>query len=527
MTRLYFKSQFDEMMLISRVFTLGSDAPNKKMPRFSSPASFLGRRSFYCFYLAVVLCAFASRAPIAEAQLFSYAGGCRRCVSGYSAATDYFPVKVSPDNSLDWSVTYFNHYKVITNNRATKGVTTFYAYLCGTPIPSIPPGVNAIALEIPLRNYALVSTTHAGYFEQIAQLGTFSAFAFQSYYFSNNGLPCSTTLSSSNVVAFNENAPFPEPQDLTDAFFEDVTSPGGAHAERSLDAIFVDNYWGEAQQYSRIPEAKRDNAAVIEISESLSDNPIQHLEWVEFVSMFFNKESLAASIADSAKALYDCHKNSVSGGTPSVLYLSACPNPTFGITQYSLGESSGEFYNTLIADAGGAKVDPVTLGGSDSGGVTVAQFESFFNNESNAVDIVIAAVNINNCNLNLAAFQNSRTFGLEQSSGVNVWFGARFLLPDRTLFEFISMIKNPTVLPNPKRIMFKRADAAVNDFQAVPLGSCSFDSSFDLRSLSVGCGGNTIPEATDISDNALTCGAPYAQSSMLLAAVCLLFINNL
>ena len=510
------------MMLISKVSTLEQDAATKKLPRFSAPASFLDRKKYAIFYLLVIF-GLLSMTPVAQGQeFFSYAGGCRRCVENYDSSTDYFPVKVAPDNSLDYSVVYTNSYKVITNNRATTGVTTFYAYLCGTPIPSVPSG--AIAVEVPLRNYALVSTTHAGYFEQIAQLGTFAAFGSPSFYFSSNGLPCSTALSTSSSVAFNPSTAFPEPQSVTDAFFEDVTSPGGSHAERSLDAIFVDNYNANQQQYTRIPDSKRDNAVVIEISESLSDNPIQHLEWVEYVSLFFNKEALASSIVTSSKNLYNCHKNGVSGGTPTVLYLTACPNPTFGITTYDVGKASGEFYNTLIADAGGNKLNGNQVGGSVDGTVSVANFESHFNNGANAVDIVIAAVNVANCNFNLPAFSSSRIFGLEQTSGVNVWFGARFLLPDRTLFEFISMIKNPTSIPNPKRIMFKREDASVDDFSAVPAQSCNFDISFDLRSLSVPCGGNPIASPTDIRTNALKCGAASTSLSVLLAALCLWFM---
>ena len=41
--------------------------------------------------------------------------------------------------------------------------------------------------------------------------------------------------------------------------------------------------------------------------------------------------------------------------------------PGFGITGYNLGANSGEFYNTLIADAGGAKIAATSVGACGSG----------------------------------------------------------------------------------------------------------------------------------------------------------------
>jgi iron complex transport system substrate-binding protein len=88
----------------------------------------------------------------------------RQCACSYDENTDYFPDKLTPNYAQTFDVKYFNHYKVITVDMGTS-TETYYAYLCGTPMPNVPEG--ATAIEIPLRNVGVMSTTMLPAFEYI------------------------------------------------------------------------------------------------------------------------------------------------------------------------------------------------------------------------------------------------------------------------------------------------------------------------------------------------------------------------
>jgi hypothetical protein len=89
----------------------------------------------------------------------------RQCACSYDAATDYFPDKLTPTYAQNFAVEYFKHYKVITVQKWGGVTESYYAYLCGTPKPDVPAG--AIAIEIPLRNVGIMSTTMLPAFEYI------------------------------------------------------------------------------------------------------------------------------------------------------------------------------------------------------------------------------------------------------------------------------------------------------------------------------------------------------------------------
>lgn len=80
------------------------------------------------------------------------------CITDFDAEQDYFPDKVEALYTEQWSVTYHNHYKVITidstyDNPATEPVVERYVLVqCGTPTPEeLAAAADTLVIEVPVR----------------------------------------------------------------------------------------------------------------------------------------------------------------------------------------------------------------------------------------------------------------------------------------------------------------------------------------------------------------------------------------
>lgn len=84
------------------------------------------------------------------------------CVTDYDPTVDYFPEKIEITDAQNFTVEYFNHYKVVTVTDAFDGATPFTYVLvqCGTPAPeadTFPEKTQFI--EVPAGDIIAMSTT--------------------------------------------------------------------------------------------------------------------------------------------------------------------------------------------------------------------------------------------------------------------------------------------------------------------------------------------------------------------------------
>jgi iron complex transport system substrate-binding protein len=117
--------------------------------------------------LLTVLPAWAQGGAVLDANLTD------ECAAEYDPNVDYFPDKVEITDAVNFSVEYFNNYKVVTVTNAFDGAEPFTYVLtqCGTPAPDaadFPGGTQFI--EVPAGDIITMSTTQLPHLIQLGLL---------------------------------------------------------------------------------------------------------------------------------------------------------------------------------------------------------------------------------------------------------------------------------------------------------------------------------------------------------------------
>jgi len=196
------------------------------------------------------------------------------CVVEYDSATDYFPHKARANHAEDWNVTYHGSYKVVHNKRANE---KYLLYQCGTPMPA---GFDDFKkFSIPLDKVAVEDSTA---YRLLELVGERLAVRYMETQYAQS--PCFQYLVREGEIETLE------------------PSWGGDAAKRALQLEAVN-----AQlTYSASSDPKS-----IAISATSDPGPLQRAEWIEFVSLFFNKEGEANSLFEGIRDRYICHRKQV------------------------------------------------------------------------------------------------------------------------------------------------------------------------------------------------------------------------
>jgi hypothetical protein len=238
----------------------------------------------------------------------------------------------------DFTVKYYDTYKVVTNERANE---TYALYQCGTTPPAesdLPPG--AKVLEIPLSSVAVDDTTALGF---LRYLGVEDRVAYGSSW---AVAPCMQRLAA-------------------------PASDGGCGAEAAdsgnatavkAQAPRVDATFGFA--------ADANNSESVAFTATRDPGAVRRAEWIKFVAPFFNKEVEANRLFKGVSDAYDATKaaaaeqlaaSSASGSAarPKVAWLSKS-NVTKAWGYEFDGPAYGVFFTPykaqLLADAGAQNV---------------------------------------------------------------------------------------------------------------------------------------------------------------------------
>ncbi|KXS11173.1 hypothetical protein M427DRAFT_443851 [Gonapodya prolifera JEL478] len=244
--------------------------------------------------LAAALVASASTVVLAQAPTANL----QSCVpaGAYNAAYDYFPNKAQNLSSSGFTVAYYPNYKVVTNIIAN---TTTVLYQCGTPAPangSIPAGAKVVA--VPVVNATLSDVTSLTFIELLGKRTTLSYIDGVDFIVS----PCIQQLNATGAVDELESAN----QTLQDAQF------------LSTSVVF-------GSPFGAAPEPN-----FISFSATSAPSPLLRSSWINFISLFYNAESDAATVLNSINASYTC----VSGAAKNASTAVATP-PTLAWAQYN------------------------------------------------------------------------------------------------------------------------------------------------------------------------------------------------
>ncbi len=307
------------------------------------------------------------------------------CAEAYDSTIDYFPDKVEAQYTSQWSVTYHNHYKVITANStygdpdAVPVEERYVLVQCGTPVPEELATVeDALVIEVPVQRLidgaggVLGAVELLDLSDPLVALVAFGGF-----------------LPTGIEYLPNINAKYAA-DEL--AVLED--SSGGWEATLDFEPDLLIDY----DSRETIEEARSLGVPYV-FYNPFDEGPLGSAEQLKFLALFFNEEAKAneqfASIAEEYIRLRDLTQ--AQPEKPSVLLGHIDGQGAFNTRLYN------RFESILIEDAGGVRVLDESL--IDFGGF------------SSSAPLEVA---------------------LEEGAAADYWFSLAYLPSEETAADFIA-----------------------------------------------------------------------------------------
>ena len=255
------------------------------------------------------------------------------CVTDYDAEVDYFPDEVEIVDAENFSVEYFNNYKVVTVSDAYDGASEFNYVLvqCGTPAPSAEDfPADTQFVDIPVGDVITLSTTQL---PTLTQLGLIDHLVGVDSFDYINTEEALTRIEAGEVEAVGFSSEINvelvlslEPDMVLTYGFDPATD---AHPVLLDAGIFtaLDASWREL-------------------------SPLGRAEWIKFTALFYNVESEANTVYTDIKTQYqDAQQLALSVAEedhPTVLI-----NSFLGYADAWFIPGDDTYVGQLVRDAGG------------------------------------------------------------------------------------------------------------------------------------------------------------------------------
>ncbi|MBC8098933.1 MAG: ABC transporter substrate-binding protein [Armatimonadetes bacterium] len=255
------------------------------------------------------------------------------CVTDYDPSVDYFPAKVELTDAENFSVAYFNHYKVVTVQDAFEDAPIYDYVLvqCGTPAPDaddFPEGTQFV--EVPTGNIIAMSTTQL---PQLVALDLVDKLVgLDSFLYANT----------------------PEVRTLIDAgALVEVGSGAQINLELVLETepgiVMTYGFDPDTDAHPKLIEAGIFTALNAEWREA---TPLGRAEWIKYTALFYNAEAQAESVYAEIATEYNAARELVADipavDRPVVLWNAYS---TYGEAWLIPGAET--YVGRLILDAGG------------------------------------------------------------------------------------------------------------------------------------------------------------------------------
>lgn len=276
--------------------------------------------------------AFVAIALLALTLPASAAFDANGCVTDFEPGTNYFSAKSSVDYATNFSVAYFDHYKLVTVEQPSPGGAkeTYVLVQCGTPEPELGPEfANSPRITVPVQSLFSGSTSQS---PALVAVG---------------GVDAVTGVARRDFIATPELI-----EHMQQAEVVEYETSGVVNVEAVVAAapdVFMAGGGGE-------PEVQRLAVAgvpVVNFAEWQETSPLGRAEWVKFMGLFFNAEDKAnAEFADVVER-YDAASALVADVPESERPLVLSGQAFNGVFFAAGGQS---FMARLIRDAGGRYV---------------------------------------------------------------------------------------------------------------------------------------------------------------------------
>ncbi|KXS10359.1 hypothetical protein M427DRAFT_159527 [Gonapodya prolifera JEL478] len=234
-----------------------------------SPLRFQSSPALLCVLVALLCCALGPIVVGAQKPACPYTGA-------FDPTRDYFPDKAAPLMSQFWNITYTKSYKLLQNYKAG---TNYVLYPCGTPKPELASlSPNTTFYEVPAYFTGTASRTAIRFLER---LGLRTQIKF---------VPATSLVTSPCLSLLAE-------QDQVRSIY-----PGFDVKEANVDVLFARQADGGTSEV--LADVLQQSVLLSTYYESV---PLEKLEWIKFISAFFNLEARANTIFQSVQQVLQCN----------------------------------------------------------------------------------------------------------------------------------------------------------------------------------------------------------------------------
>ncbi|MDJ0754271.1 MAG: ABC transporter substrate-binding protein [Ardenticatenaceae bacterium] len=359
------------------------------------------------------------------------------CVENYEDGVDYFPQKVEITQATNFSVEYFNNYKVVTILSPFVGAESGISYVlvqCGTPAPE---GVEAAAvIEVPINSIVAMSTT---YLPGIQELGVLDKVV---------GVDTAAFTTNQTVV-----------EGVAAGNIAEIGSGAQVNVEAAidLDPDLIMTYGSGSADFDSEPKLREAGLDVVLNAEFLETSPLGRAEWVDYLALFYNEEAASEAWFDGVVNAYtDLQELAATAEAQPTVFT----DTPFEGTWYMSG--GGSFAAQLLADAGASYV----YADDEQTGSLFLDFETVLNDASETdfwlnVGFYGSLDDLSGADgrfTEFAAYQNDRVFNNDAkltANGGNDYFEGAVIRPDLVLADLIAIF-HPELLPDHELVYYRQ-----------------------------------------------------------------------
>lgn len=352
------------------------------------------------------------------------------CVKSYHEGVDYFPAKVQPARAAGFEVSYHDSYKVVTVNQPYQGgkPVSYVLVQCGTPAPKLSGSLaSAEVVQIPVHRVDAESTTQLPGFALLSSVDDLV------------GVADSAQVNTPSVVARIKAGQISQ--------FE---ATGTLNTEQVL-ATAPDLFLTQGVSNPAYAQLQASGVKVVADADYLASTPLGRAQWIEFVSLFLNKEAQAKEQYAKIAGSYD---------RLAALAATVKDRPTtlegdeYKGTWYAAG--GGSYVGAELRDAG---ADYVFAGNNSTGSLTLSietilqkgsQAQFCVDADNGAYQTIKQAYTVDPRYKQLACFRDDNVWEYTKdvnAGGGNDYFEEGVVRPDLVLADLIAIF-HPNLEPH-------------------------------------------------------------------------------
>ncbi|MCC6734694.1 MAG: ABC transporter substrate-binding protein [Bauldia sp.] len=361
------------------------------------------------------------------------------CVTVFDPAVDYFPDKTTVEYAANFSVAYFNSYKVVTVAEPFQGGApeTYVLLQCGAPAPELTGDLaGATVVPVPVETIFSASATHNPMLEALGVLDRLTGVSSLAY------TATQAVIDAGAAGTIVEFAPtFTTNLEIILDAAPDILMTAGA----------------DDPAYRTLREA---GIPVVANAEWLEADILGRAEWIKYIALFFNAEAEAETVFGEIDAAYAAAA-AIGASVPAADRPLVFSGSAFQGTFYASGGAS--YVAQAIAAAGATYV---FADNRDAGSIAFADLEQLLDRASdapfwiNAATTYVTLADIAADEPRLAALPASRSGQvwvydrLATPSGALGYWELGVLRPDLILLDMLKMF-HPALVPDHEFVFYR------------------------------------------------------------------------